>query len=142
MIVCTSCRFEVDEESIQCVLREKHDMEPLEEVTTPERFISEEELNALLTKHKPEFVPVVGREAEGPLPKQDVVSGVVQRRLSNGVTLSYKVTTNEPGVATARMCGSGGRAAEPKSGKGVGAMQVGMRTSAPQPPVCVRSVVL
>jgi hypothetical protein len=123
-------RFEVDEESIQRVLCEKHVMEALEEVTTPERFISEEELDDLLAKHKPEFVPVAGREAEGSLPPQEAVSGVVQRRLSNGVTLSYKVTTNEPGVATARMCGSGGRAAEPRSGKGVGAMQVGMRTSA------------
>jgi hypothetical protein len=122
-------RFEVDEESIQRVLCEKHVMEALEEVTTPERFISEVELDDLLAKHKPEFVPVAGREAEGPLPPQEAVSGVVQRRLSNGVTLSYKVTTNEPGVATARMCGSGGRAAEPRSGKGVGAMQVGMRTS-------------
>ena len=121
----------MDEAAIQRVLSEKHDMAPLPEVTVPERFISEDELATLLATHEPEFVPVAGREDEGPLPPAEAASGVVQRRLSNGVTLNYKQTTNEPGSATARVCGSGGRAAEPRSGHGVGAMQVGMRTRAP-----------
>jgi hypothetical protein len=49
-------------------------MEHLEEVPTPERLVSEMELNELLEQHKPEFVPVVGHEAEGPLPPGSLCS--------------------------------------------------------------------
>jgi hypothetical protein len=72
--VCESCRFGAAEESIQSALCEEHDMEHLEEVPTPERLFSEMELNELLEQHKPEFVPVVGREAEGPLPPRSLCS--------------------------------------------------------------------
>lgn len=113
------------------MLTQQHDMAPLSEVTVPDRLIPLPELDALLTEHSPEFVPVLGREDEGPLPAAEASSGVVQRRLSNGVTLNYKVSANEPGSASARLCCSGGRAAEPRSGPGVGAMQVGMRARAP-----------
>ena len=48
-----------------------------------------------------------------------------------------QVSKNEPNSASARLCASGGRAAEPQAGHGVGAMQVGMRARAPLWP-CAR----
>ena len=55
------------------------------------RLIPLDEIDRLVAEHKPEFVPVPGRESEGPKPPAEETSGVVQRRLSNGVALNYKV---------------------------------------------------
>lgn len=108
-------------------------MTPLQDVVGPDNLISAEEVQELMEIHKPEFVPVLGREDEGAEPPADSAVGVVQRRLSNGCTLNYKVSDNDPSSAGMRICMSGGRAAEVTSGagpSGVAAMQVGLRTSA------------
>ena len=133
----SGCRYAVNEIDIQRVLSEQHgtEIEPLPEVSVPERLIPEEKLDSLVTQYSPEFVPVLGRESEGPKPPAEPALGVVQRRLSNGVTLNYLLCDNEPGSASARLCASGGRAAEPQAGPGVGAMQVGIRACAPPSPV-------
>lgn len=130
---CVLCRFDISEAKIQGVLGEKHEMTPLDDVVAPASLVTREQTAALVSKHKPQFVPVLGREAEGPKPPADTAVGVVQRRLSNGCTLNYKVSDNDPSSAGMRICMSGGRAAEVPSGAGpagVAAMQVGLRTSA------------
>lgn len=107
-------------------------MTPLEDVVGPANLITPTQARELIAIHKPEFVPVLGRESEGPMPPADTAVGVVQRRLSNGCTLNYKVSDNDPSSAGMRICMSGGRAAEVISGAGpagVAAMQVGLRTS-------------
>jgi hypothetical protein len=125
----------VDEAAIQRVLCEVHSMSALAEVSVPESLIPAATLEELLASQRPSFVPVVGREEEGPKPPAETTCGVVQRRLSNGVMLNYMVTGNEPGSATARVCCSGGRAAEPRGGSGVGAMLVGLRARAHPAPL-------
>ena len=42
----------------------------------------------------------------------DPHTGVVQLKLSNGITINYRHTTNEPQAAMIRMVANGGRAAE------------------------------
>lgn len=133
----SACRFDITEAAIQGVMSEVHDLPPVEDAKAPETLIAEEDLQALLAEHKPQFVPVLGREDEGTHPPPDAAAGVVQRRLSNGCTLNYKVSDNDPASAGMRLCMSGGRAAEVTSGAGpagVGAMQIGLRTSAPPSP--------
>lgn len=118
------------------MLSEVHQLPPVEDVKAPETLVAEDDLQVLLAEHKPQFVPVLGREDEGTHPPPDAAAGVVQRRLSNGCTLNYKVSDNDPSSAGMRLCMSGGRAAEVTSGagpSGVGAMQIGLRTSAPPP---------
>lgn len=130
-------RFDISEATIQAVMSEVHDLPPVEDVKAPETLISAEDLQRMLEEHKPQFVPVRGREAEGATPPPDVAAGVVQRRLSNGCTLNYKVSDNDPSSAGMRLCMSGGRAAEVTEGAGpagVGAMQIGLRTSVPPSP--------
>lgn len=129
-----ACRFDITEAAIQGVLSEVHDLPPVQDVKAPETLLAAADLQALLEEHKPQFVPVRGREAEGTHPPPDAAAGVVQRRLSNGCTLNYKVSDNDPSSAGMRLCMSGGRAAEVTQGAGpagVGAMQIGLRTSTP-----------
>jgi hypothetical protein len=126
------CRFDITEAMIQEVLSKQHEMTPLKDSVTPTELITKEQVQELMAIHNPHFVPVLGREDEGPTPPADPTVGVVQRRLSNGCTLNYKVSDNDPNSAGMRICMSGGRAAEVTSGAGpagVAAMQVGLRTS-------------
>lgn len=127
-------RFDCKDSDIQSALMQQYEMEPLEDVVVPDTFITDSELTSLLEQHTPTFVALPYCEAAGPMPPPEASTGVVQRRLSNGVRLNYKVTDNDPRSAMLRLCASGGRAAEPTSGAGpagVGAMQAAMRTGAP-----------
>lgn len=61
-------------------------------------------------------------------PPPDPHSGVVQRRLSNGIAVNYRVTDNEPRAGLLRLIANGGRIAErPGSGQ-FGRVVVGTRT--------------
>ena len=59
-----------------------------------------------------------------------VHAGIVQRRLSNGMSLNYWLTDNEPRAALIRVVASGGRAADGLGSgpAGCGAVSVGTRT--------------
>lgn len=102
------------------------DCSATEDVELPDRLISAEQLDALVEERKPEFVPVMPGGDVYPPP--DPHSGVVQRRLSNGIAVNYRVTDNEPRAGLLRLIANGGRIAErPGSGQ-FGRVVVGTRT--------------
>ena len=45
-------------------------------------------------------------------PPADPVTGVMQRRLSNGIKINFKQSDNEPRAAMLRIVAAGGRACE------------------------------
>jgi hypothetical protein len=70
---------------------ESADVKPREEVDVPAHLVSDEELDALFTKHGPKFVPLSTPSATSEaLPAKDPNPGVVQRKLSNGICINYR----------------------------------------------------
>lgn len=87
------------------------DLEPPADIEVPEALITPDRLAQLIATQQPHFVPVVPG-AESVLPPPDPTTGVLQRRLSNGVTINYKLSANEPRAATLRVVANGGRTSE------------------------------
>ena len=123
-------RFELTAEEIEAALAEPSlEVEAPEDIDVPDALVPPERVAELLALRKPHFVPVPGREAEGPFPPADPETGIVQRRLSNGVRVNYCSTDNEPRAAMLRLVAPGGRAreAEGVGPAGAGAVAVGTR---------------
>lgn len=123
-------RFELTAEEIEAALAEPSlEVEAPEDIDVPDALVPPERVAELLASRKPHFVPVPGREAEGPFPPADPETGIVQRRLSNGVRVNYCSTDNEPRAAMLRLVAPGGRAreAEGVGPSGAGAVAVGTR---------------
>lgn len=123
-------RFELTAEEIEAALAEPSlEVEAPEDIDVPDALVPPERVAELLALWKPHFVPVPGREAEGPFPPADPETGIVQRRLSNGVRVNYCSTDNEPRAAMLRLVAPGGRAreAEGVGPAGAGAVAVGTR---------------
>mgnify|MGYP001806784600 CR=1 FL=1 len=61
-------------------------------------------------------------------PPPDPHSGIVQRRLSNGIAINYRYTDNEPRSGLLRLIANGGRIAERPGVGDFGRVVVGTRT--------------
>ena len=123
-------RFELTAEEIEAALAEPSlEVEAPEDIDVPDALVPPERVAELLASRRPHFVPVPGREAEGAFPAADPETGIVQRRLSNGVRVNYCSTDNEPRAAMLRLVAPGGRAREREGAgpSGAGAVAVGTR---------------
>lgn len=124
-------RFEIDEDDIREALSEKSlEVEALEDVDVPDSLIPPEKVEALMKTKQPKFVPL-DNNSTITKPGPDPDTGVVRRRLSNGITVNYRQTDNEPRGAMVRVVAPGGRALEQRGvvgPHGHGAIAVGTRT--------------
>lgn len=57
----------------------------------PKELITQSELDELKLQHRPSFVPLT--EEENVVKVFDTETGIAQRRLSNGISINYKVTS-------------------------------------------------
>ncbi|CAN6194219.1 unnamed protein product [Urochloa humidicola] len=97
---------------------------PEPELEVPKELITQSELNELKLQHKPSFVPLT--KEENVVKVFDTETGIAQRRLSNGISINYKITENEAKVGVMRLIVGGGRATEDSESKG--SVIVGVRT--------------
>eukprot|EP00245_Coleochaete_scutata_P005274 TRINITY_DN18712_c0_g1_i1.p1 TRINITY_DN18712_c0_g1~~TRINITY_DN18712_c0_g1_i1.p1 ORF type:complete len:1369 (+),score=265.63 TRINITY_DN18712_c0_g1_i1:154-4260(+) len=94
------------------------------EVEVPKTLLPWKVLQASKAKNVPKFVPLNSHTAH--LKFHDEATGVMQRRLSNGIRINYKCTNNEAKGGVLRVVAAGGRAREsPESG---GEVAIGVRT--------------
>ncbi|CAM6089817.1 unnamed protein product [Calypogeia fissa] len=118
--------FNITPEAILDAILEglKEPLTPEPELEVPKELVSRLQLAALRLRRQPSFVTVSG---QGNLAKLvDGATGVVQRRLSNGIRVNYKITQNEAKGGVMRLVVAGGRARE--SPDASGAVAVGVRT--------------
>ncbi|EFJ12171.1 hypothetical protein SELMODRAFT_446750 [Selaginella moellendorffii] len=109
-------------ESIKSGLSEP--LAPEAEFDVPDELVSAAELSTLKMQRKPCFVPVTDG---GTLLKiVNEQTGIVMRRLSNGMRVNYKITQNEAKGGVMRLVVAGGRARETSDASG--AVAVGVRT--------------
>ncbi|PVH47515.1 hypothetical protein PAHAL_4G077900 [Panicum hallii] len=97
---------------------------PEPELEVPKELITQPELNKLKLQHKPSFIPLT--EEDNVVKVFDTETGIAQRRLSNGISINYKITQNEARVGVMRLIVGGGRATEDSESKG--SVIVGVRT--------------
>ncbi|XP_039807405.1 stromal processing peptidase, chloroplastic-like isoform X2 [Panicum virgatum] len=97
---------------------------PEPELEVPKELITQSELDELKSQHKPSFVPLT--EEDNVVEVFDTETGIAQRRLSNGISINYKITQNEARVGVMRLIVGGGRATEDSESKG--SVIVGVRT--------------
>lgn len=84
-----------------------------EEVDTPEFLMEPAEVQQMVADQQPHFVPVT--PGGSILPAADPATGIVQRRLSNGLALNARVSDVEPQAALLRLSCVGGRVSEPST---------------------------
>eukprot|EP00798_Chlamydomonas_sp_ICE-L_P027064 gene27064-2297_t len=128
-------RFNISADEIAEALADPtFETEAPSDVELPENLMTQEEVEALVVERNPHYIPIEGDlssfdpAAPAP-PREETFSGVVQRRLSNGVRINYRQTDNEPNGVLFRAICNGGRADE-KMGAGpdgFGAVVVGTR---------------
>jgi len=102
-------------------------LEPVQDFEVPDNLVIDAVLDEMVAEHKPRFVPVEGQtEVQS---KPDAITGIVQKRLSNGVAVNYFRTDNEPQAAMIRIVAAGGRAVEKEevSATGLGAVALATR---------------
>ncbi|KAG8388150.1 hypothetical protein BUALT_Bualt02G0096000 [Buddleja alternifolia] len=108
--------------AIEAGLKKPIEAEP--ELEIPKELISSEQLGELTLQQNPSFIPV---EQERKVTKvYDEDTGIIQRRLSNGIPVNYKISKSEANTGVMRLIVGGGRAAESSEAKG--AVIVGVRT--------------
>lgn len=116
-------RFELDAAAIEDALSEDGlEVEALADVDVPDALLSDEQVAELVDRRKPRFVQ---------LDDDDCGTGVIRRKLSNGIRVNYRKTDNEPRGAMVRVVAAGGRALEPAGvvgNQGQGVVAVGTRT--------------
>ncbi|PHU24287.1 hypothetical protein BC332_09394 [Capsicum chinense] len=108
--------FKISPEEITTAIKSglKEPIEPEPEV--PTELITSDQLEELRLKRCPSFVPV---EMNSNITKSyDNETGIVQRCLSNGIPIHYKITKNEANCGVMRLIVGGGRAAESSDEKG------------------------
>jgi len=128
--------FQITGEEVAAVLSEQTPvLDPMRDVAVPRHLISPDEVALLAQASQPRFVPLDGTPpppgwappAEPPTAPSSF--GVLQRRLSNGLRVNYRLSSNEPAAASLRLCAPGGRASESRTpgSSGVGAVALGTR---------------
>lgn len=124
-------KFEIAPSEIAAVLANRElEVSATKDVETPEHLMSEQQVEALVAERRPAFVPLGGEGATGSsTPPPDSFSGIVQRRLSNGVRINYLRTDHEPKACMMRVISNGGKAAERMAvgPDGFGAVVIGSR---------------
>ncbi|KAL0380284.1 UNVERIFIED_CONTAM: Stromal processing peptidase, chloroplastic [Sesamum angustifolium] len=120
----TDFKIEPEEivDAIEAGLKEPIEAEP--ELEIPKELISSEQLQELRLKRNPFFIPVDQEQKTTKVYDED--TGIVQRRLSNGIPVNYKISKSEANSGVMRLIVGGGRAAETAEAKG--AVIVGVRT--------------
>ncbi|KAL0429662.1 UNVERIFIED_CONTAM: Stromal processing peptidase, chloroplastic [Sesamum radiatum] len=120
----TDFKIEPEEivDAIEAGLKEPIEAEP--ELEIPKELISSEQLQELRLKQNPSFIPVDQEKKTTKVYDED--TGIVQRRLSNGIPVNYKISKSEANSGVMRLIVGGGRAAETAEAKG--AVIVGVRT--------------
>ncbi|KAL3818489.1 hypothetical protein ACJIZ3_004394 [Penstemon smallii] len=108
--------------AIEAGLKEPIEAEP--ELEIPKELISTKQLDELRMQRTPSFIPVDGEQKMTKV--YDGETGIIQRRLSNGIPVNYKISKNEANSGVMRLIVGGGRAAETSEAKG--AVIVGVRT--------------
>ncbi|XP_051119262.1 stromal processing peptidase, chloroplastic [Andrographis paniculata] len=108
--------------SIEAGLKEPIEAEP--ELEVPTELISTEQLQELRLLRSPSFIPADQEQKVTRIYDED--TGIVQRRLSNGIPVNYKISKNETNSGVMRLIVGGGRAAENADARG--AVIVGVRT--------------
>jgi predicted Zn-dependent peptidase len=97
------------------------------ELEVPTELVSPMQLASLHMQWQPRFVAVTDvADAHNWSKYSDEATGVVQRRLSNGIRVNYKITQNEAKGGVLRLVVAGGRAQEKPGASG--AVAVGVRT--------------
>ncbi|KAL5199647.1 hypothetical protein ABZP36_020850 [Zizania latifolia] len=109
-------------DSIKAGLEEPIYPEP--ELEVPKELITQSQLEDLKLQYKPSFASL--SKEENVVKIFDSETGITQRRLSNGISINYKITQNEARVGVMRLIVGGGRATEDSESKG--SVIVGVRT--------------
>lgn len=99
-------------------------IEPEPELEVPKELITSKQLDELRFLREPCFISV--SQDVGSSKVYDKETGITQRRLSNGIPVNYKITSNEAKGGVMRLIVGGGRAAETLEAKG--AVVLGVRT--------------
>ncbi|KAL3617633.1 hypothetical protein CASFOL_037954 [Castilleja foliolosa] len=118
--------FKIEPEEIVVAIEEglKEPIEAEPELEIPKELLSSVQLQELRLQIRPSFIPV---DQEKNLTKiYDEDTGIIQRRLSNGIPVNYKISKSEANSGVMRLIVGGGRAAESPEAKG--AVIVGVRT--------------
>ncbi|KAK4350110.1 hypothetical protein RND71_029423 [Anisodus tanguticus] len=118
--------FRISPEEVTTAIKSglKEPIEPEPELEVPTELITSKHLEELRLERCPSFVPV---ETNSNITKSyDNETGIVQRRLSNGIPINYKITKDEANCGVMRLIVGGGRAAESSHEKG--SVIVGVRT--------------
>ncbi|KAF0931421.1 hypothetical protein E2562_004549 [Oryza meyeriana var. granulata] len=109
-------------DSIKAGLEEPIYPEP--ELEVPKELITQSQLEDLKLQRKPSFASL--SKEENVVKIFDNETGITQHRLSNGISINYKITQNEARVGVMRLIVGGGRATEDSESKG--SVIVGVRT--------------
>ncbi|KAL8110200.1 hypothetical protein AgCh_026060 [Apium graveolens] len=99
-------------------------IEPEPELEVPKELITSKQLDELRLQREPSFISVSQDVSSSKV--YDKETGITQRRLSNGIPVNYKITSNEAKGGVMRLIVGGGRAAETLEAKG--AVVLGVRT--------------
>ncbi|KAI3681024.1 hypothetical protein L6452_35806 [Arctium lappa] len=102
----------------------KEPIEPEAEFEVPKELITSTELHDLKLQLNPSFVSVGLDLNDTKL--HDKETGITQRRLSNGISINYKISKSETCGGVMRLIVGGGRAAETPEARG--AVVLGVRT--------------
>lgn len=118
--------FKIRPEEITAAIHEglSVSIEPEPELEVPKELISALQLEHLWLQQKPSFVPIYKDSTQ--LKLVDKETGIIQRRLSNGIGVNYKISQNEAKGGVMRLVVGGGRAKETLDARG--AVIVGVRT--------------
>ncbi|XP_037492407.1 stromal processing peptidase, chloroplastic [Jatropha curcas] len=117
--------FKISPSEITAAIKSGLD-EPIEaepELEVPKELISSSQLEELLSKRQPSFVPLLPENVER---LHDMETGITRCRLSNGIAVNYKISRSESRGGVMRLIVGGGRANETSESKG--AVIVGVRT--------------
>lgn len=109
------------------------EVEAQPEVDVPSHLLPDDAVAALVAERQPRFVapgPPGTSLGDSERPAPDAATGVVQRRLSNGIKVNFRCTDNEPRAAMVRVVAAGGRSKEGAGAgpAGTGVVAVGTRT--------------
>ncbi|XP_054811857.1 stromal processing peptidase, chloroplastic isoform X2 [Prosopis cineraria] len=102
----------------------KEPIEPEPELEVPKELISLAKLEELKMQCKPAFIPISPRTDVTKI--HDKETGIIQRRLANGIPINYKISRTETQSGVMRLIVGGGRAAESPDSRG--SVIVGVRT--------------
>lgn len=117
--------FEITPSEITAAIRSglEEPIEPEPELQVPKELITSSQLLELRSQRRPSFIPTA---PENGTKIYDTETGIIQRRLSNGIAVNYKVSRSETKGGVMRLIVGGGRAAEMPNSKG--AVVLGVRT--------------